>query len=172
MFNNPRRLVMRVPTIILLIAALALFGCSSDPEKPAPVAEPKLKSPPRTIQLHMVVSDQVNPDVDGRPSPIVIRIYELKSLGKFEEGDFYKLFENYDAHLGPELIVSEEFHLKPGDVNIIKRTLSDDTRYIAVSAAFRDINQALWKDTIQLTDEKITDLLVFIEKLNTSVWKK
>ena len=163
---------MRATTVILLIAILALFGCSSDPEKPVPVAEPSPKAPPRTVQLHMVVSEQANPDVDERPSPIVIRIYELKSLGKFEVGDFDKLFENYDSYLGPELIGSEEYHLKPGDVNIIKRTLSDETRYIAVSAAFRDINQALWKDTIQLTDEKITDVLVFIEKLNISVWKK
>lgn len=55
---------------------------------------------------------------------------------------------------------------------MIKRTLSDDTRYIAVTAAFRDINQAIWKDKIQINDEKITDLLVFIEKLKISVWKK
>lgn len=163
---------MRASTVILLIAALALSGCSSDPEKPAPVAEPSPKAPPRTVQIHMVVSDQVNPDLNGRPSPIVMRIYELKSLGKFVEGDFYKLFENYDSHLGSELIESEEFHLKPGDVTMIQRTLSDDTRYIAVTAAFRDINQAIWKDKIQINDEKITDLLVFIEKLKISVWKK
>jgi type VI secretion system protein VasD len=168
---------MRATTVILFIATLALFGCSSDPEKPAPekpvtVAEPPPKAPPTTVQLHIVVSEQVNPDLNERPSPIVIRIYELKSLGKFEVGDFDKLFENYESHLGPELIVSEEYHLKPGDVNIIKRTLSADTQYIAVSAAFRDINQAIWKDKIQLTDEKTTDLLVLIEKLNISVWKK
>ncbi len=163
---------MRATTVILLIATLALFGCSSEPEKPVTVAVQPPKAPPTTVQLNMVVSEQANPDLNGRPSPIVIRIYELKSLGKFEEGDFYKLFENYDAHLGPELIESEQFHLKPGDVNIIKRTLSAETRYIAVSAAFRDINHAIWKGTIQLTDEKTTDLLIFIEKLNISIWKK
>lgn len=70
---------MRASTVILLIAALALSGCSSDPEKPAPVAELSPKAPPRTVQIHMVVSDQVNPDLNGRPSPIVMRIYELKS---------------------------------------------------------------------------------------------
>ncbi len=165
------RLVMRATTVILLIATLVLSGCSSDPEKPASVPEPTPKAP-ITVQLHMIVSEQANPDINERPSPIVIRIYELKSLGKFEEGDFDKLFENYESHLGPELIVSEQYHLNPGDVNIIKRTLADETKYIAVSAAFRDINQAIWKDKIQLTDEKITDLLVFIEKLNVSVWKK
>jgi len=162
---------MRATTVIFFIAILALFGCSSDPEKPVAVAEPPPKAP-TTVQVHMVVSEQANPDLDERPSPIVIRIYELKSLGKFEEGDFYKLFENYDSLLGPELIASEQYHLKPSDVNIIKQTLSAETRYIAVTAAFRDINQAIWKDTIQLTDEKTTDLLVFIEKLNISIWKK
>ncbi len=168
---------MRVTTVFLFIVILILSGCSSEPEKPAPekpvaVAEPPPKAPPTTVQLHMVVSEQANPDLNGRPSPIVIRIYELKSLGKFEEADFYKLFENYDSHLGPELTGAEQYHLKPGDVNIIKRTLSAETKYIGVLAAFRDTNQALWKDTIQLTDEKTTDLLVFIDKLNISVWKK
>ena len=168
---------MRVTTVILFFVMLLLSGCSSEPEKPAPekpvtVAEPPPKAPPSTVQLHMLVSEQANPDLNGRPSPIVIRIYELKSLGKFEEADFYKLFENYDSYLGPELTGTEQYHLKPGDVNIIKRTLSAETKYIGVLAAFRDTNQALWKDTIQLTDEKTTDILVFIEKLNISVWKK
>jgi type VI secretion system protein VasD len=168
---------MRATTVILFIATFIFFGCSSDPEKPPPekpvaVAEPPPKAPPSPVQVHMVVSELANPDLNERPSPIVIRIYELKSLGKFEEGDFYKLFENYDSLLGPELIASEQYHLKPGEVNIVKRTLSADTRYIAVSAAFRDINRAIWKDTVQLTDDKTSDLLVFIEKLNISVWKK
>jgi len=167
---------MRAITVIFFIVTLVMFGCGSDPakpppEKPAAVAEPPPKAP-ITVQVHMLVSEKTNPDIDGRPSPIVIRIYELKSLGKFEEGDFYKLFENYDSQLGPELIVSEEYHLKPGDSNVIKRTLSAETRYIGVSAAFREINQAIWKDTLELTDEKTADLLVFIEKLNISVWKK
>ena len=167
---------MRAATVIFIFL-LVMFGCSSDPEKPAPekpvaVAEPPPKVSPTIAKVHMIVSEQVNPDIDGRPSPIVIRIYELKSLGKFEEADFYKLFENYDSQLGPELVASEQYNLKPGDVSVIKRTLSADTRYIGVSAAFRDINQAIWKDTLELNDEKTSDLLIFIEKLNISVWKK
>lgn len=168
---------MRATTVIFFIVILAMFGCSSDPEKPAPekpvaAAEPPPKASPTTVKVHMIVSGDANPDIDGRPSPIVIRIYELKSLGKFEEADFYKLFENYDSQLGPELVASEQYNLKPSDVSIIKRTLSAETRYIGVSAAFRDINQAIWKDTLELPDEKTTDLLVFIGRLNISVWKK
>ncbi len=159
---------MKATTVVFFMVVLILSSCSSAPEKPA--AAPEL--PPRIVQVNMIVSEQANPDVDGRPSPIVMRIYELKNLGKFEGGDFYQLFENYDAQLGPELIVSEQYHLKPGEVKKIKRTLSADTQYVAVSVAFRDLNQAIWKDSIRVTDDKSTDLLVLIEKLNTSIWKK
>ena len=167
---------MRAATVIFIFI-LVMFGCSSDPEKPAPekpeaVAEPTPKASPTTAKIHMIVSEQVNPDIDERPSPIMIRIYELKSLGKFEEADFYKLFENYDSQLGPELIASEQYNLKPGEMSVIEREFSADTRYIGVAGAFRDINQAIWKDTIELKDEKTIDLLIFIEKLNISVWKK
>ena len=161
---------MRVATIILCIATLLIFGCSSDPEKPE--TAPASLSPPIPAQFNLVASDQVNPDLNGRPSPIVIRVYELKNLGKYEVGDFYQLFENYDAHLGAELVASGEYHINPGEVKKIKRTLSEGTKYVAVAAAYRDINQAIWKDSIRIADEKTIDLLVFIEKLNISIWKK
>ena len=169
---------MKVTTLILCITALALFGCSSDPEKPAAiekpvvVQEPPPKAAPLSVEINMVVSEQVNPDLNGRPSPVVIRIYELKNLGKFEEASFDQLVENEAAYLGSELIGSEQYHSNPGDVKKIKRILSVDTRYLAVSAAFRDINQAIWKDSIELTDEKITDLFILIDKLKIRIRKK
>jgi type VI secretion system protein VasD len=165
---------MRPRTAIIFTLLWALSGCSSNPEKPPPeqpVAEPA-PAHPANVKLNLMASDQVNPDLNGRPSPVVIRIYELKSLGKFEAADFYKLSEDYESYLGSELVGAEQYYLKPGDVNVIKKSLSADTRYIAVSAAFRDINQAVWKDKLELTDEKITELSVFIEKLKISIWKK
>ncbi|MDD5461304.1 MAG: type VI secretion system lipoprotein TssJ [Methylococcales bacterium] len=165
---------MRATTAIIFILIPVLSGCSSNPEKPPPEKPVAEAAPahPANVQLNLMASDQINPDLNGRPSPVVIRIYELKSLGKFEAADFYKLSENYESYLGSELVGSEQYYLKPGDVNVIKQPLSADTRYVAVSAAFRDINKAVWKDKLELTDEKITDLLVFIEKLKTSIWKK
>lgn len=102
-----------------------------------PKEEPKPAEPqPTKIEVNISVSDQVNPDINGRASPIVVRLYELKNIGKFEEADFYKLFENHEASLGSDLLASEKFHFKPGETKTLSHAVAPDTKYIAVTAAF------------------------------------
>jgi len=40
------------------------------------------------LDLTLSASDQVNPDLHGRPSPVVIRLLELKHPVAFENADF------------------------------------------------------------------------------------
>ena len=58
----------------------------------------------------------VNPDARKRPSPVVLRVYELKSNALFESADFVSLFEKDQAVLGAELVSREEVILQPNDV--------------------------------------------------------
>uniref|UniRef100_UPI000B3593DD type VI secretion system lipoprotein TssJ n=1 Tax=Crenothrix polyspora TaxID=360316 RepID=UPI000B3593DD len=95
--------------IVSVLLSLCLAACGSDPEKPKPeppaaaapppAPEPKPEEPKKVtaIDTQITVSKAVNPNIEGQPSPVVMRIYELKNLGKFESGDFYKLFQNYEA---------------------------------------------------------------------------
>lgn len=153
-------------SFVIALGVLCLGGCGSDPEKEKPEAsEPK----PREIQAEILVSKEVNPDVDGRPSPIVVRLYELKTLGKFEVGDFYKLFDEYEALLGADLVASELFHLQPGDKKTVKHAISPETNYIAVAAAFRDLDQAVWRATKQLEADQFSRIEIMIEPLSLSI---
>lgn len=157
---------MRNLTIVIALFILLLAGCGSEPEKPEPV-EP----PPTLIQAEIIVSDKVNPDVNGRPSPIVVRLYELKNLGKFEEADFYKLFEEYESFLGSDLLASEQFHLRPGDTKTIKYAVAPETKYLAVTAAYRDLNQAVWRGSIRIKTAKTTRLEIILDRLGVSIRK-
>ena len=160
---------MRTFTVVVFFIALMLSACSSDPPKEEPKpAEPQ----PTKIQVNISVSSQVNPDINGRASPVVVRLYELKNIGKFEEADFYKLFENHEASLGSDLLASEKFHFKPGDIKTLSHTVAPDTKYIAVTAAFRDFNQAIWRDSIAIESAKTTELSIVLDKLNVSITKK
>jgi len=141
-----------------------LGGCGSEPKKEEPPPETK-------IQVSISVADQVNPDINGRPSPIVVRLYELKNIGKFEEADFYKLFEDHEGALGSDLLASEKFHFKPGDTKTLGHTVSPDTKYIAVTAAFRDFNQSVWRDSIAIESAKTSELSILIERLNLTITK-
>lgn len=154
----------RILALILLV--LLLIGCNASPEK--------LENNEAQVMtdIKITASTLLNPDINNRPSPVVIRIYELKSLGVYTESDFYGLFDDYESVLGKDLISSEQFHLNPGDMRIVKNSISPETQYIAVIAAFRDINRAMWRDSIIISAEEAAQLLIFVDKLSISVWKK
>ncbi|MCK5190305.1 MAG: type VI secretion system lipoprotein TssJ [Methylococcales bacterium] len=147
-----------------ILLVLLLSGCSSDPEKP--------EVPPTIVDATITVSAQVNPDIYNRASPVVVRIFELKSIGAFNESDFYELFEDHDSALGSDLLGSEKFHLNPGDIHSLTHNASPETKFIAVIAAYRNINQAIWRDSVAITANKTTQIMVVANKLTISVWKK
>jgi len=104
--------------------------------------------------ISMNVKDVVNPDIHGRPSPVVVRIYELKSLTAFNGADFFSLYEKEKETLGAELLARQEYFLRPGDKLEFKRKLQDDTRYVAVVAAFRDLEHSQWRSSVAVNPSR------------------
>ena len=116
--------------------ALLLSACGSAPPKPASVTG--------TVEA----SAQVNPSASNRPSPILIRVYELKSVATFNGADFMSLYQRDQAELGGDLLAKEEFVLNPGEIKTFAKTLAPDTRFIGVVAAYRDLEHAKWRTVV------------------------
>jgi len=116
--------------------ALLLSACGSAPPKPASVTG--------TVEA----SAQVNPSASKRPSPILIRVYELKSVATFNGADFMSLYQRDQAELGGDLLAKEEFVLNPGEIKTFAKTLAPDTRFIGVVAAYRDLEHAKWRTVV------------------------
>ncbi len=72
--------------IAALAFGLALAGCSSTP-------------PQTTIEVTLAASDQINPNSAHQPSPVVVRVYELKSLDQFSAADFFQLYDTDQQYL-------------------------------------------------------------------------
>lgn len=125
-----------------LVAPLALSACGSKPLPP-----PK----PPVLVLQLDAKPNVNPNTAGRASPVQVRIYELKSAAAFEASDFVTLFERDSAVLGADLISRDEFMLKPGESKTLRRELGPASRFIAVMAAYRDIERGRWRTVTALT---------------------
>lgn len=160
---------MNVIVKSLMLSTLLLSGCSTPP----PPKPEKPEAPPTLVNASITVSSLVNPDIDNRASPIVVRMFELKGLGAYNESDFYGLFENYQSVLGGDLLGSEQFHLKPGETQRLKQKKTvAGVEYIAVIAAYRDINQAIWRDHLILPAGKETEIMIRVDKLAISIWKK
>ena len=117
----------------LLVACAALmWGCASGPK-------------PTAVDLQLSGDATVNPDSRNRPSPVMVRIYELKTPATFESADFFSLFDKDRETLAADMNTRDEFVLQPGQTVSLKREAKPDTRFIAVLAAYRDLERSRWR---------------------------
>jgi type VI secretion system protein VasD len=104
----------------------------------------------------IAASGDVNPDASGRPSPIVIRVYQLRTDSAFANADFFALYEDEQKVLGPELISRNEFLLSPMERQTLDITVAGETRFVGAIAAFRDIRNAQWRSIVPAPREGLT----------------
>jgi type VI secretion system protein VasD len=124
---------------------------------------------PTKIDSKILASFEINPDANGRPSPLVVRLYELKSKTSFEDADFFKLYDEEAATLGGDLLTRKEFELSPGEGREIAYKAHDQARYFGVVAAYRNIEQAHWRASTALEQNKKNTLIVKIGKQSVTI---
>ncbi len=122
---------------VLTVAMMVVAGCSSTPP-------PK----PTIVKATVQATATANPDARKRASPLVVRIFELKSSAAFDAADFLSLYERDQATLAAELVGREEFTLRPGESRPWEKIVGPEVRFIGVIAAFRDIERARWKGLV------------------------
>ena len=124
---------------ITLISMLLLFG---------PLAGCSALSPLSTLtKLDVVLnaSEQVNPDLHGRPSPVVVQLIELRHGVAFEHAEFFSLYGNAQQVLAQDWVVSEEVELRPGEHRALKLRVGPDSRFVGILAAYRDLPNVRWR---------------------------
>lgn len=122
---------------------------------------------PPSTDLKINVSKDVNPDASDRPSPVVMKIFELSSRAIFDTQDFFSLYENPEKQLGPDLLKKDELELQPNSVQEYKMSLNRNTRYVGVVVAYRDIDQARWRAVIEVDPTGYDDINVNVEAIAT-----
>lgn len=140
MFNVISRR-MALPLSILL-ATVLLSACASSG---APAVKEATK-----LDLTLHASDDTNPTTRKVASPMMVRIYELKSEKTFEDADFFTLQTKDKDLLGSDLLAKDEYILRPGDSQIIRRKSSPDTIAIGVLAGYQDLTHSIWRVVYKL----------------------
>lgn len=109
-----------------------------------PVANAQEAKEPTKLVLKLEAAAQTNPDDAGRPSPIKVRIYELKDSNSFAEADYFSLNANDKTVLGADMLARDEFILRPGETRKIERKSNPKTLAIGILAGYRDLN-SVWR---------------------------
>ena len=115
------------------VALVVTVACASAPPKPS------------NTRLTFAAVADTNPDANGRPSPVVVRIYQLRADTAFGAAEFFALYDDEMKALGPELIARDELVLSPAERRTVELPVSSEARFVGVIAAYRDIRNAQWR---------------------------
>jgi type VI secretion system protein VasD len=140
------------------LAACGMFSKAPPPPPPPPK--------PGTLSINLSASGTVNPSANNRPSPVVVRVYELKTSAQFESADFLSLYEKDQSVLGADIVAREEFVLAPGDKKSINKPLAADTKFIGVVAAFRDLERARWRAFVAVAPNKTNVVTINLDAIS------
>ena len=126
----------------LLLPAL-LVGCGGGDEPAEPVPTP--------VTVSVEASPFLNPDRNRRPSPIVVVFYGLTDDAAFQNAGFFELYEKEQETLGEAMKSKQEFIIAPGDIEDLTMELDPAATFIGALAAFRDIDNAVFKAVLPVT---------------------
>jgi type VI secretion system protein VasD len=138
---------------LMMISACGLFG----KDEPPPVLEPT------RVVLEFETAGDINPNIAGRASPLVVRIYHLTSYSVFRDADFNSLFEKDSEVLGSDLVDKKEIYLKPNEKRTVYFEASEAIHTVGVMAAFRYYHQGQWKAAATVQKNKTNVIYVFIK---------
>ena len=122
---------------LILIATVWLSSCSLFHTEPH-------------ANITLTSAQYLNPDINGRPSPVVIIIYQLKNAYNFKQADSTSLMANSGSILQGDLIDKNSIEIRPDSTQSIIQKLDPDTQYLGIVAEYRNSTTESWHKVVQL----------------------
>jgi type VI secretion system protein VasD len=144
---------------ITILSFFTIVGCSSSKSKVGGVFNLDTD-----LKLSIIADNSINPDESRRPSPLYLRLYQLKSADSFDKGDFIDIYERDTEVFGGNLV--DKTLLKPV-IPSEKRSelliLKPGTRYVAIFAEFSNYAGSTYKVIFPVTENNVIKNSVTIE---------
>jgi type VI secretion system protein VasD len=156
MAGSPRPFSAR--RALLAAPALMLGGCSI------------FGTSPTELVLQITVGARVNVNELDQPSPVVLRLYDLKVSEGFLGADFFDLYDRETTRLGGDLLGRTETILVPGrNVEQARRTVPEGARFLGAVVAYREIEGADWRVSTALRLNAVNNLTLVVEQRSISL---
>ena len=128
-------------------------------------------APPKAILTKAKVSTsvEVNPNAQGRPSPVHIRIFQLRDDSAFMSAEFGSLIDKETETLGASLVNRREDDLAPGEERELSINIAPETRFVAVMAELANYRNAQWRAVTRAPAKEKERVQIRIERDVTSI---
>lgn len=142
--------------LLCLLQGCQMFGLFEDPPPP---------DPHRTLQIEAALD--VNPDLYGRPSPVVLTLYQLSDAKAFLAADPASLMDAPPSN--PDWLKHDSFQLRPGE-HLTRRFVPEPgVRLFGAVAQYRDLDNAQWR-TVEVFQAQTPEALqIDLERARVSI---
>lgn len=141
----------RILALCSIAATFLLVACSSDTSKVGAYLNFDTD-----LKLSFQVDSDINPDDRGKPAPLFVRLYELKSPKLFEKAGFIELYERDQEALGADFAGKQVLKpFVPGQSRVERMVLGKETRYVGLYAEFLRYKGAQFKAVIPVVGHNI-----------------
>jgi type VI secretion system protein VasD len=152
------RLVSTFCSVMLACALTGFAGCGGS-------APPK----PIATKAKVVASSEVNPNAQGRPSPVHVRIFQLRDDAAFTSAEFSSLVEKEQETLGASLVRRSEEDFSPGEERELQLNIAPETRMVGVVAELANYRNAQWRAVTRAPTKEKERILIRIERDQISI---
>lgn len=122
-----------------------------------------------TLEVRASAAADVNPDLDGRPSPIILHILELTGVDQFNRADYFALTRDDAASLGGDVLSKTEVILTPGSSKTTALELDIHTSYLGLVAGYRDLDHSMWREAQPVVVGKTDWISLTLEKARITI---
>lgn len=134
-------------------AAAAVARASAPPQQGVRPDTPLAAS--RQLRLSIRAETRLNTDVQQGSTSLALRVYVLRDGQAFQRASFDSLYDNDEATLGAALLRRENLHLRPGETRELVLALAGDARFVAVLAAYRELERSQWRTLLALPSDDV-----------------
>lgn len=138
-------MMLNIHRTALLVMMGLITACSSQPD-------------PTFVNLTISADSDLNPDLTSRPSPLVLKLVEMKAHTAFSNADYFKLSASPKTALGPDYMIDETMPVRPGEIKKLKLKMHDQGKYLGFVAGYRDIEQVKWRYIVKPKAEELSDI--------------
>jgi type VI secretion system VasD/TssJ family lipoprotein len=109
----------------------------------------------RTLHLSLQAQRVLNTDRQQGSASLALRVYVLRDADAFQRASFDSLYDSDETILGAAMLRRETLHLRPGETRELALALGSDARFVAVFAAYRELERSQWRSVLVLPPDEV-----------------
>ncbi|MEZ4298198.1 MAG: type VI secretion system lipoprotein TssJ [Polyangiaceae bacterium] len=137
-----RPLTSRLAALTLAVTAFASLGATCAPQEPVAPPEP---CDVQIVTLNIYAADNINPNENGNPRPVVVQLYQLKNEVRMENATYDQILKDAKGTLDDDIVKVDELSVFPNDLVEVKFERIKDASTLAGVALFHGPKGSSWK---------------------------